>query len=245
MPERFYLQVPYAEKDDAKKAGSRWDPERKLWYVTDPNASARTRWPVPAPRDLPRPSRSTVHAPADADADDLPGEDRTFGGRSLFVDLIPRTCWFTNVRSAVVREDWDRLRKRVYARAEFRCEVCGKQGRLEAHERWQYDHSPHTQTLRRLIALCGDCHTATHFGLAQIRGLEDVALAHLQRVNHWSEHQARTHVESSFALWTQRNAFTWTLDLSLITSAGFRINVPNPVARNSIAQKALENRTPK
>lgn len=34
----------------------------------------------------------------------LAGEDRTFG-EGLFVDLVPRTCWFTNVRSAVSAQD--------------------------------------------------------------------------------------------------------------------------------------------
>lgn len=32
---RTNLQVPFAEKDDAKKLGARWDAARKLWYVED------------------------------------------------------------------------------------------------------------------------------------------------------------------------------------------------------------------
>ncbi len=31
--ERKYLNVPFAEKDTAKKRGARWDPERKKWYL--------------------------------------------------------------------------------------------------------------------------------------------------------------------------------------------------------------------
>lgn len=30
---RTYLNVPYAEKDAAKRLGARWNPERKQWYV--------------------------------------------------------------------------------------------------------------------------------------------------------------------------------------------------------------------
>jgi hypothetical protein len=33
----------------------------------------------------------------------LPGEDRNFG-TGLFVDLVPSTCWFTNVRGGLVRQ---------------------------------------------------------------------------------------------------------------------------------------------
>ena len=30
---RTNLQVPFAEKDDAKKLGARWDPIRKVWFI--------------------------------------------------------------------------------------------------------------------------------------------------------------------------------------------------------------------
>lgn len=32
MYNRFYLNVPYAQKDEAKQLGAKWDPERKSWY---------------------------------------------------------------------------------------------------------------------------------------------------------------------------------------------------------------------
>ncbi|MBS1191096.1 MAG: hypothetical protein H6R10_2888 [Rhodocyclaceae bacterium] len=30
---RTDLRVPFAEKDEAKRLGARWDPARKVWYV--------------------------------------------------------------------------------------------------------------------------------------------------------------------------------------------------------------------
>lgn len=30
-----FLNVPYAEKDEAKSLGARWNPTRKRWYVPD------------------------------------------------------------------------------------------------------------------------------------------------------------------------------------------------------------------
>ena len=33
---RINLNVPFAEKDDAKKLGAKWDPINKVWYVVDP-----------------------------------------------------------------------------------------------------------------------------------------------------------------------------------------------------------------
>ncbi|MDB5793147.1 MAG: hypothetical protein JWQ80_3171 [Massilia sp.] len=34
------LKVPYAEKDEAKALGARWNPTRKCWYVPDGKDSA-------------------------------------------------------------------------------------------------------------------------------------------------------------------------------------------------------------
>ena len=162
---RIWLDVPYAQKDQAKALGARWDPEVKRWYAPRPNMTSLQPWT--ALPDVP---------------DLLPGEDRSFGS-GLFVDLVPSSCWFTNVRSCVDQKDWDRLRRMITRRAGHRCEVCGaSEDRqtsrwLEAHERWAYDEATHVQSLRRLVCLCTNCHTATHFGLAQIKGNEAAALA--------------------------------------------------------------------
>jgi hypothetical protein len=45
---------------------------------------------------------------------EIDGEHPTFGGNSLFIDLIPRCCWFSSIRSALVKSDWDRIRYFVY-----------------------------------------------------------------------------------------------------------------------------------
>lgn len=46
---RLNLKVPFAEKDEAKKLGARWDAARKLWYIDDKtDVAAFIRWsPVP------------------------------------------------------------------------------------------------------------------------------------------------------------------------------------------------------
>ncbi|MCE3263042.1 MAG: hypothetical protein K0R43_2121 [Pseudoduganella sp.] len=39
------LNVPYAEKDEAKSLGAKWDATRKKWYVPDGvNAEPFSRW---------------------------------------------------------------------------------------------------------------------------------------------------------------------------------------------------------
>ena len=42
---RTNLRVPFADKDEAKRLGARWDPAKKLWYVQNvPNLAAFERW---------------------------------------------------------------------------------------------------------------------------------------------------------------------------------------------------------
>ncbi|WP_043907717.1 DUF5710 domain-containing protein [Kitasatospora griseola] len=226
--ERIWLDVPFAEKDEAKAAGARWDPAARRWYSPRRGIAGLERWAARA--DVPRL---------------LPGEDRSLGS-GLFVDLVPSSCWFTNVRSCVAPQDWDRLRRMIYARAQNRCEACGAgqdreaQRRLEAHERWTYDRAHQVQTLKRLICLCTDCHTVTHFGLAQVRGLAPQARAHLIKVTGLTPDQADRHIAEAFELWQARSRTTWTLDLSILTDAGITLAPPPDAAiRADLARDTL------
>ena len=41
--------------------------------------------------------------------DSLPGEDRSFGGNSYYVDLVPLRAWFANLRAAIPASQWKEL----------------------------------------------------------------------------------------------------------------------------------------
>jgi hypothetical protein len=223
--ERIWLDVPFGEKDDAKAAGAWWDQAARRWFAPRPGMTALDRW-----------------RPAGPVPELLPGEDRSFG-TGLFVDLVPSTCWFTNVRSCVSQQDWERLRRMVTDRADRRCEVCDAtadrdaQRWLEVHERWAYNNTTRVQTLRRLICLCTDCHTVTHYGLAQIRGRDAAARAHLIHVTGWTPAQADRHIRDAFALWHERSGHTWTLDLALLTDAGISPTPPDAEQRPAVARE--------
>jgi hypothetical protein len=223
--ERMWLEVPFADKDAAKAAGARWDWAMRAWYAPRTGMTELQRWVGRPP--LP---------------DLLPGEDRSFGA-GLFVDLIPDSCWFTNVRSCVDERDWDRIKRTVRRRARDRCEACGARRDpavwrwLEAHERWQYDTATRTQRLRRLVCLCSFCHEVTHFGFAAINGHEDRGLRHLMYVNGWSGTQAKRHVDAAFATWEKRCKLDWTLDLAILLNAGITVTEqPDPHERRRIGR---------
>lgn len=233
MAERIWLDVPFGEKDEAKAAGARWDPRAKRWYAPRSGMSALEPWA--ALPDVP---------------DLLPGEDRSFGS-GLFVDLVPSSCWFTNVRYCVSTRDWERLRRMLLGRAGHRCEICGRgedratRRWLEAHERWAYDEARGVQSLRRLICLCTDCHRATHFGLAQVRGWADAAFEHLCAVTGMTGPEAQEHVEAAFELWHRRSRRQWELDLSMLTDAGITLaEPPEAGSRGGIAATELSRTDP-
>jgi len=117
-------------------------------------------------------------------------------------------------------------------RADQRCEVCQRgQDRearrwLEAHERWAYDDSDNVQALRRLICLCTNCRTTTHFGLASISGKSAEAFKHLCTVTELPANQASQHIDAAFALWRRRSAITWDLDLNILIKANITVTKP-------------------
>lgn len=223
---RLWLDVPFAEKDEAKALGARWDPKVRSWWAPAGRGADLGRW-VPLPVLL-------------------PGEDRDFGS-GLFVDLVPSSCWFTNVRSCVSSRDWDRLRLMIYRRAGYRCEACGGERDsqagvyLEAHERWAFVTGD-VQVLKRLICLCTPCHEVTHFGLATVRGRDGLALAHLMRVNDWHRRTAQDQIDDAFRLWRIRSASDWTLDVTMLTAVGISVSKPlTPQERRRAAADILSS----
>jgi hypothetical protein len=164
------------------------------------------------------------------------------------VDLVPSSCWFTNIRSCVTQQHWERLRRMITRRAGYRCEICGAAEdratgrRLEAHERWAYHDTSGVQALRRLICLCSDCHLATHLGYANVTGRTGHALAQLRQVTGMTEEQVRRHVQAANDLWIARSRRTWTLDLRILTTAGVTLRRPEPARdRPTVAERTLNN----
>lgn len=144
----------------------------------------------------------------------------------LTIELVPSTCWFSNVRSNVTKEQWNRLRKDTYKKANYRCEICGGQGSkhpVECHEIWHYDDENLVQRLDGLIALCPSCHQCKHIGLATVNGKQEEAIFHLAKVNNWEFSKAVDYTEKSFEIWKQRSEHQWKLDISYLTRFGIKI----------------------
>ena len=195
---KIYLNVPYSQKDKAKKLGAKWDARARKWYVTKGLDLAPFRQWFPS-----------IENPR------------------LTIELVPSTCWFSNVRSHVSKKDWDRLRKHTYKEAGYRCSLCGGVGKkhpVECHEIWHYDEENHIQILKGLISLCPPCHECKHMGLTQIRGREESAIRHLAHINGWTLSQAEVYVFECFEVWHKRSLFEWKLDISYLEQFSIAID---------------------
>ena len=170
----------------------------------------------------------------------------------LSIELVPETCWMSNVRSCVTSADWDTLRRECYKSANHTCEICGGRGTdhpVECHEVWSYSMKTKTQKLERLIALCPTCHEVKHIGLAEMNGRHQIALAHLIIVNGWGMAELKAHYEESFTEWKARSQFQWKLDLSFLDRKGVRYKLDReptpsekPRAKASVAVKVTAPR---
>lgn len=231
-----FFRVPFDDKAAAKALGARWSMDFELWYAATAEVehALAARWP----RIEPLPPLDT-----------FPGEDRTFGAiPTLSVDLIPSTCWFTNIRSCVSKEDWKRIAMGVRRRAGKQCELCGGKDAptegvfLEPHER--FDYVGGVQVLRRLVCACSRCHKAIHFGHAQATGQEAAAWERLATVNQWDDAQIKQHVRHAFDVWAARSRQDWTLDIGIIQAAGVVVRLPTPEQRQARGVNLNHVRTP-
>jgi len=141
----------------------------------------------------------------------------------LTIELVPSSTWYNNVRSAVTQAEWDKIRRDVYKRANYKCEICGGKGKrwpVECHEVWQYDDEANRQTLVRMIALCPSCHAVKHIGRTSATGDLESAIKHICKVNGWSRQDAKLYIEASFEVWASRSIKEWDVNIEALKEYG-------------------------
>jgi hypothetical protein len=164
---------------------------------------------------------------------ELVGEDRTFGGDKLEMELLPISTWRksgANTRS----KTWYRIRNRVLNRTNHTCEFCGESQsnstpdlKLEAHEMFQFipdkNNSMEKTALYKLVriaSVCKRCHNSIHMGYSRRIGIGGEAKEHLKRVRGWSDEEFNVHNKNANSVWQDRNKYTLQVDLSLLTNNG-------------------------
>lgn len=139
-------------------------------------------------------------------------------------DLIPSTSWGSSLANLLKASQWQEMRLEAIARAGHCCELCGvdeREGSLEGHEMWSYraptapeDGEVGLQSLNDVIAVCKECHGCFHLGFAQVRGIEKVVLARLQRLNGWSDQTLKKYEKNVWGRWDRFSQTNWILNLN-------------------------------
>jgi hypothetical protein len=150
----------------------------------------------------------------------------------LSVELVPRSCFFSNLRSNLSKKDWEKLRQLTIDKANKQCEICfsdGGRSSLECHEIWRYDDINNSQKLIGLVALCKACHRSKHMALARHKGWEVIAENHLMQINGWEKTTLNLYLEEAFRIFEQRSEQNWTLDITWLE--GFDVVIPDVLDR--------------
>lgn len=135
----------------------------------------------------------------------------------LTIDLLPSSCWKMNLRTVYSPSNWNKIRKYVYKRANYRCEVCGGRGKnhpVECHEEWGFDDESKILHLNNLVALCPSCHRVKHFGRSVSVGLYKPTISHLMKVNKMNGMEAKVYIEEAFRVYKERDTYDWKVDLT-------------------------------
>jgi hypothetical protein len=136
----------------------------------------------------------------------------------LTIELVPSSAWFNNLRMLLKPYMWDRIRKKVYTKYDYKCGICGAGGKLDCHEVWEYDDKKKIQKLTNLIALCQNCHNVKHIGLSELRGSNgevdmDKLIKHFMDVNDCGRSTFLEHKRKAYEVWEERSRHEWNLDL--------------------------------
>jgi len=141
----------------------------------------------------------------------------------LQIEVVPYSCWWSNVRSNVTKKQWDNIRKSVYLKANYQCEICGEKGTnhpVECHEVWIYDDATLTQRLGYFQALCPLCHEVKHIGLAGERANKERAFNRFKTINQLDDETARKIISAVFKQWEIRSLQQWKLDIEHLREYG-------------------------
>lgn len=166
----------------------------------------------------------------------------------LGVELVPKTCHYSNVRTTLKPKEWDTIRFISYQLANNKCEICGQTGleqgyghRVECHEIWEYNDKKFTQKLIGVISLCPLCHQVKHIGRANAMGKQADVFKQLETVNKWNHKQVVEHVAESFETYYERSKHEWLLDISILKKPPFNLEI-NPIIKRKFKGKYKRKR---
>jgi len=134
----------------------------------------------------------------------------------LTIEFIPSSSWHNNLRNLLKPKMWDDIRKKVYQKRNFKCDICGEKRKLQAHEIWEFNQKNLTQKLIDITPLCFMCHMVKHMGFAGImdrRQMNERLIRHFMDVNKVDRLVFQKHLKEEIKKFEDRSKYEWQLDL--------------------------------
>lgn len=142
----------------------------------------------------------------------------------LKIELIPGNCAGKNLRTLFPKE-WPEMSRYVRTKAELTCACCGKHcqnlGDMDAHEVWKYKtitdengKKQHRMILKRVEALCKDCHRVKHICFSYSNGYYEDAVDHFMKVNECSFKEFKEAERKANEKCQKRSEHKWKLKIS-------------------------------
>jgi hypothetical protein len=138
----------------------------------------------------------------------------------LAIRPIPQPLFRKNLRTALGKYQWTKLRRTLLSEHGSKCEICNaRPNKLYAHEVWQYKTSvsPAVAHLSHVSFLCVRCHGCEHFLLtiefvkAGILTADDFdsAVKHFCRINRVSQRIFWQRLERARTCWKMLSKLKW------------------------------------
>jgi hypothetical protein len=124
----------------------------------------------------------------------------------LKIEPITNSTWGLSLANKLPKEEWDKIRREVYYRAKYKCDICGASG-WNCHEVWRYEDSRRIQRLIGVGNRCDKCHDLHHFGRSKAvkskKYIEEL-ISHWCSVNGKSRKDFFTHEKEVFEISKKR-----------------------------------------
>lgn len=81
--------------------------------------------------------------------------------RLLTMPNVPLPLHTLAPRTIMSKSEWDKIRKKCYVMAGWKCEICGtnlQPGEAQSHECYSYDFTKQEAVFERCLCLCKKCH---------------------------------------------------------------------------------------
>jgi len=130
----------------------------------------------------------------------------------LSIEPIPEGSRLASLANLLPAPQWNRVRRSVYQRAGYRCQICGREGMLHCHEVWQYSEETGCQWLAGFQALCVDCHDVKHILFNHDVARHKELMRHFIAVNRISPEEAEQYLRATSQRQQKLNQRRWTIN---------------------------------